>query len=186
MMTTSKSKAATEANQSGHAGVKRSLYTKKIKRWSKDEDNVLIEKQKKYGNRWKVIARFISGRTGKQCESRWRIVELNSQSKKKKLSWTKQEDASLIQIVKKLGTEKAAFDELVSSGWKFEEHPLLKPLTPEEIVDLITAQRVRARKIFDERKVKITIIRGGERVEIYAIKVTEISTCDCTYCSSVT
>ena len=81
---------------------------------------------------------------------------------------------------------KAAFDELVSSGWKFEEHPLLKPLTPEEIVDLITAQRVRARKIFDERKVKITVFRGGEHVEIYAIKVTEISTCDCTYCSSVT
>ena len=80
-----------------------------------------------------------------------------------------------------------AFDDLVANGWKFEKCPLLKPLTAEEIVERVMRQRVRATEIFEERKAKIRVKQqDGKIVETYAIKVTEIATCDCAYCSSVT
>ncbi|KAK7406162.1 hypothetical protein VNO78_07782 [Psophocarpus tetragonolobus] len=74
------------------------------RRWTEEEDNLLIEKvQKHNGRSWKKIAAYLPGRTDVQCLHRWQKV-LNPDVVKR--SWTKEEDDSLIELVRKYGIKR--------------------------------------------------------------------------------
>lgn len=42
--------------------------------WTEEEDNLIIELQSKYGNKWAQIAELIEGRTDNQVKNRWNSV----------------------------------------------------------------------------------------------------------------
>ncbi|TKY70919.1 Myb-related protein 3R-1 [Spatholobus suberectus] len=74
------------------------------RRWTEEEDNLLIEKVKKHnGRNWKKIAAYLPGRTDVQCLHRWQKV-LNPDLVKG--SWTKEEDDCLIKLVRKYGIKR--------------------------------------------------------------------------------
>ena len=52
--------------------------------WSASEDKILMEAQKKLGNKWKEISKLIDGRTGAQCKQRWRMDALQRKLKRLK------------------------------------------------------------------------------------------------------
>ncbi|XP_004511595.1 transcription factor MYB3R-3-like isoform X2 [Cicer arietinum] len=75
--------------------------------WTEEEDNLLIETVKKHGgsNR-KNIAEYLHGQTDNQCLHRWQKV---SNPDLVKRSWTKEEDESLIELVRKYGFKRWSF-----------------------------------------------------------------------------
>ena len=42
--------------------------------WSKEEDQLLLEKKKEMGPHWNAIARFFSGRSGNSVRNRWLLI----------------------------------------------------------------------------------------------------------------
>ncbi|KAJ1376152.1 SANT/Myb domain [Sesbania bispinosa] len=77
------------------------------RRWTEEEDNILIESVKKHdGRSWKKIAEHLPGRTDVQCLHRWQKV-LNPDLVKG--SWTKEEDGCLIELVRKYGFKRWSF-----------------------------------------------------------------------------
>ncbi|XP_058772936.1 transcription factor MYB3R-3-like isoform X2 [Vicia villosa] len=75
--------------------------------WTEEEDNLLIETVKKHdGSNWKNIAAYLPGRTDAQCFHRWQKV---SNPDLVKRSWTKEEDESLIELVRKYGFKRWSF-----------------------------------------------------------------------------
>ena len=45
--------------------------TQNTKRWTEEEDQLLIQKYKEYGPHWVKISQFFNGRTGNQIKNRW-------------------------------------------------------------------------------------------------------------------
>jgi hypothetical protein len=75
--------------------------TKEIKRWSKEQDKLLTDAVKEWGEKnWKAIASQVPDRTDSQCLHRWTKV-LNP--KIKKGLWQPEEDTLLIDLVKASG-----------------------------------------------------------------------------------
>jgi hypothetical protein len=78
-------------------------YEKNGVQWTPEEDAKLTEAVEKHGKKWPVVAVLVPGRTGEQCRSRWtRNLDPANGNKGK---WASEEDATLIEAVKKLGTE---------------------------------------------------------------------------------
>ena len=78
---------------------------KKPSFWSKEEDNILMEKAKDYNfKNWNLIAKFIPGRTSIQCSVRYRRIRPGLI----KGAWDKEEDIKLIALHKKYGKNWAA------------------------------------------------------------------------------
>ncbi|KAL4373957.1 uncharacterized protein [Arachis hypogaea] len=76
------------------------------RRWSEEEDNLLIQIVKKHEARnWKKIAAYLSGRTEAQCLHRWQKV-LDPDLVKG--YWTKEEDDRLTELVRKYGLKRWA------------------------------------------------------------------------------
>mmetsp|Transcript_13564 Transcript_13564/g.12043 ORF Transcript_13564/g.12043 Transcript_13564/m.12043 type:complete len:142 (-) Transcript_13564:208-633(-) len=77
--------------------------TKKLGRFTKEEDDKIIKGYKKLGANWAFIARkYIPGRNGKQICERFRNVlkkQLNNPTEQ--TEFTKQEDALLVQKINK-------------------------------------------------------------------------------------
>jgi hypothetical protein len=70
-------------------------------KWNPIEDELLREAVNKYGGRnWKKISECMSGRTDVQCLHRWQKVLRPGLIKG---PWTKEEDESMIELVKKHG-----------------------------------------------------------------------------------
>ena len=73
------------------------------KRWSKEEDDQLMQAVNMFGNKkWKEIAFCVPGRTNVQCRYRWHNV-LNPELVKG--HWTKEEDDMLTEAVENLGSK---------------------------------------------------------------------------------
>lgn len=74
-------------------------------KWSTTEDNLLNELVKLHGtNYWPSIAQLLPGRNGKQCRERW-MYHLNPDIKKG--SWSEEEDHTIVEMHKVLGTQWA-------------------------------------------------------------------------------
>ncbi|CAN6649355.1 hypothetical protein TRVA0_023S01970 [Trichomonascus vanleenenianus] len=46
----------------------------RLRQWSPEEDQLLLDLVKKYGTRWRTIANEMDGRTGLTCRNRWRKI----------------------------------------------------------------------------------------------------------------
>jgi len=64
--------------------------------WSKEEDNLLIQKAKEYKyNNWKEISLFFKNKNAKQCFSRIKCLDNSI----KKGTWTRKEDNKLLRLI---------------------------------------------------------------------------------------
>jgi truncated hemoglobin YjbI len=43
--------------------------------WSPEEEEIILENQEKYGNKWSVIAKMLKGRTENQVKNRWKSMQ---------------------------------------------------------------------------------------------------------------
>jgi transposase-like protein len=75
------------------------------RRWTPDEDAKLVEAVKNRGKHWAAVATLVPGRTDGQCRQRWvdNLNPDNCREKKRKppRSWEPDEDAQLVEAVKK-------------------------------------------------------------------------------------
>lgn len=72
-------------------------------RWTKEEDQKLLEAVSKYGpHNWGLISKLIGTRTGKQCRERWIIHHDPSYNRDE---WSKEEDQLLIDLQSKYGNK---------------------------------------------------------------------------------
>jgi hypothetical protein len=69
--------------------------------WNRDEDTNLSEAVKRHGKNWVAVATLVPGRTDKQCASRWTQTLDPVASRKTAGRWKPEEDAKLIEAVKK-------------------------------------------------------------------------------------
>jgi hypothetical protein len=76
-------------------------------RWTPDEDAKLVEAVKNHGKHWVAVATLVPGRTDGQCRQRWfdNLNPANGGEKKRKppRSWKPDEDARLVEAVKRHG-----------------------------------------------------------------------------------
>jgi hypothetical protein len=73
-------------------------------KWSEEEDELLRRAVKEFGGKnWKKIAARLQGRTDVQCLHRWQKVLRPGLVKG---PWTTEEDATVVELVKKFGTKK--------------------------------------------------------------------------------
>jgi hypothetical protein len=73
-------------------------------KWSEEEDELLRRAVKEFGGKnWKKIAARLEGRTDVQCLHRWQKVLRPGLVKG---PWTTEEDATVVELVKKFGTKK--------------------------------------------------------------------------------
>jgi hypothetical protein len=75
---------------------------KKAGKWKPEEDGKLAEAVKKHGNNWVAAAALVSGRTNIQCHQRWGN-HLDPSGGKNAGKWKPEEDAKLVEAVKKHG-----------------------------------------------------------------------------------
>lgn len=73
------------------------FLNKKTEKWTKEEDETLINLYNKYGGQWSFISRFIYQRTPSQIKNRY--ISINSQTKK----FSKDEDDLILNLSKKYG-----------------------------------------------------------------------------------
>jgi hypothetical protein len=71
--------------------------------WKGAEDTKLSEAVKKHGKDWPAVAKLVDGRTSLQCCRRW-VRHLDPALEKSAGKWTPEEDAQLIEAVKKHGS----------------------------------------------------------------------------------
>jgi hypothetical protein len=74
--------------------------------WKPEEDAKLTEAVKKHGNNWVAVAALLPGRRGAQCRQRWtnKLDPINrKEGKSRCVSWKPEEDAELVEAVKKYG-----------------------------------------------------------------------------------
>jgi transcription factor MYB, plant len=73
-------------------------------KWNTDEDQILREAvQRMNGKNWKLISRYLTGKTEVQCLHRWTKV-LNPELTKG--PWTQLEDDKLVELVRDMGPQK--------------------------------------------------------------------------------
>jgi hypothetical protein len=106
-------------------------------KWSPKEDALLTEAVQKYGRKWVPVAAVVPGRTNPQCRSRW-LRHLDPASGKKG-RWTPEEDAILIEAVRKLGTDFTAVASLIPGRTNERCRDRWFRWTPEEDAILIEA-----------------------------------------------
>ena len=71
--------------------------------WSKEEDKKLLEAIRLYGeNEWNDVAKYVTGRTRKQCRERY-LNNLSSANEKKE--WTAAEDCFILSQRNKIGNK---------------------------------------------------------------------------------
>lgn len=79
--------------------------------WTKVEDKIITDLVKAHGpKRWSMIAKQLSGRTGKQCRERW-INQLDPSISKE--PWTQEEDELLCRTREDLGNKWAEIAKLL-------------------------------------------------------------------------
>jgi len=79
--------------------------------WTKKEDRILVQKVHECGaQNWSRISRYLPGRIGKQCRERW-TNHLNPDIKKSK--WSLWEDATIVDLHKKMGNKWCDIAKLV-------------------------------------------------------------------------
>jgi hypothetical protein len=76
--------------------------SRKMGKWTPEEDAKLIDAVKEHGNYWPQVATLVPGRTTAQCRYRW-AGSLDLNSKRKMGKWTAEEDAKLTSAVQKHG-----------------------------------------------------------------------------------
>jgi myb proto-oncogene protein len=86
---------------------------KKTGKWKPEEDAKLKEAVKKHGKHWVAVAKLVPGRKNIQCCQRW-IFTLDPANGKKTGKWTPEEDAKLIEAVKKHDKNWVAVAAMVS------------------------------------------------------------------------
>lgn len=87
-------------------------YAKKV--WTKDEDDILIDKISNLGsNNWNVLATFIPSRTGKQCRERWYNHLVDGGLKKG--DWTTEEDSIILSFHNHSGNQWSAISRLLNN-----------------------------------------------------------------------
>jgi hypothetical protein len=79
-------------------------------KWTAEEDAKLFDAVTKYGKDWVAVAALVSGRSKKDCCSRW--------AKQRRGKWTAEEDAKLFDAVTKYGKDWVAVAALVSGRSK--------------------------------------------------------------------
>jgi hypothetical protein len=85
--------------------------------WKPEEDAKLTEAVKKHGNNWVAVAALLPGRRGAQCRQRWtqKLDPINrKEGKSCHISWKPEEDAELVEAVKKYGKDWVAVAALFS------------------------------------------------------------------------
>jgi hypothetical protein len=80
--------------------------------WNEEEDTKLAEGVKRHGTDWVAVAALVHGRTNVQCHHRW-TQTLDPNIGKKAAKWTQEEDAKLIEAVKRHGIDWVAVAALV-------------------------------------------------------------------------
>jgi S-ribosylhomocysteine lyase LuxS involved in autoinducer biosynthesis len=81
--------------------------------WNGEEDTQLTEAVKEHGKKWVAVAAMVPGRTDNQCRSRWvRTLDLAGKTAGR---WKPEEDANLIEAVKKHGKMWVAVAAMVLS-----------------------------------------------------------------------
>lgn len=79
-----------------------------IKNWTKEEDDLLIEKAKEYGTCWKQIADFFPDRQASSLTTRFKYLkdrDPSIQIASSRYTWTEEEENRLIDAVEKHGRE---------------------------------------------------------------------------------
>ena len=79
-----------------------------VRNWTKEEDNLLIEKAKVYGTCWKQISEFFPDREPAACTTRFKYLKDRDptiSAISARYSWSEQEELRLIDAVEKHGTE---------------------------------------------------------------------------------
>jgi hypothetical protein len=84
-------------------------------RWTPEEDAKLIDAVEKYAKNWVAVATLVPGRTDKQCRARWTQALASVAAGKTAGRWTPEEDAKLIDAVKKHGRDWVAVATIVLS-----------------------------------------------------------------------
>jgi hypothetical protein len=73
---------------------------KKVKTWTKEEDEALLELAEKYGYKnWKAISENLEGRTPIQCSARYKRIRPGLT----KGAWTVEEDKYVLDLIRKFG-----------------------------------------------------------------------------------
>jgi hypothetical protein len=106
-------------------------------KWSPKEDALLSKAVHKHGRKWVPVAALVPGRTNPQCRSRW-LRHLDPTNGKKG-RWTPEEDAILIEAVRKLGKDFTAVAALIPGRTNERCRDRWFRWTPEEDAILIEA-----------------------------------------------
>jgi 3-keto-L-gulonate-6-phosphate decarboxylase len=118
-------------------------------KWKPKENTKLAEAVKRHGTDWVAVAALVHGRTNLQCHQRW--TQTLDHIGRKGVKWTQEEDAKLIEAVKKHGTAWVAVAALVPGRandkcrkrWTQTLDPAIGKIagkwTPEEKTKLIDA-----------------------------------------------
>ena len=69
-------------------------------KWTKEEDDFLIQQVKQHGNKWSQISKLIPGKSPRECSNRW-IHHLNPDLNPD--HFTKEEDNIICRNVKEIG-----------------------------------------------------------------------------------
>ncbi|OQR96193.1 myb domain protein 3r-5 [Thraustotheca clavata] len=75
--------------------------------WTAQEDQMLRDAVFKHGGKqWRGIAEKFANKTPKDCQVRWHILQNRNSSTKR--PWSKEEDAHMVELIRKYGARKWA------------------------------------------------------------------------------
>jgi hypothetical protein len=121
--------------------------------WKPEEDAMLIEAVKRKGYNWLQVSAMVPGRTNQHCRKRWHTRWDSTVARNKGGKWEREEDAKLIEAVKRIGGHWVAVAALVPGRsniqcrdrWLHTLDPGIKSgkWSPEEDANLITAVQQR-------------------------------------------
>jgi myb proto-oncogene protein len=96
-----------EVKQKNHQVTKR-----KVKTWTNEEDNQLLELYQKFPKKWAEIAALMNDRNENQCLHRYRRL---SQLGKNHKIWSSEEDETIKKLIKKYGKNWKLLSEMLGS-----------------------------------------------------------------------